>query len=75
MKWSIVVGLLLLGGLAAQGAEMATAAAPALRLSDKFPRIKAPGTGRLAVQLTAGGEANYPLYYFISRSATPSTTC
>lgn len=65
MKWSIVIGLLLLGGFAAQGAAPADASAPALRLSDKFPRIQAPGTGRLAVQLTAGGEANYPLYYFI----------
>ncbi len=65
MKGQFVAGLLLLGGLAVQGAEAVPASAPALQLSDKFPRIKAPGTGRLAVQLTAGGEANYPLYYFI----------
>lgn len=40
-------------------------AAEQLILSGKFPRVKAPGTGRLAVQLTQGGEACYPLYYFI----------
>ena len=59
MKRMLVTGLLLCAGVAAQGAD------GLLQLSDKFPRVKAPGTGRLAVQLTTGGEANYPLYYFI----------
>lgn len=35
-----------------------------LAISDKFPRIKAPGTGRAAVQLTSGTATCYPLYYF-----------
>jgi rhamnogalacturonyl hydrolase YesR len=38
-------------------------AAP-LTISDRFPRIKAPGTGRAAVQLTSGAATCYPLYYF-----------
>ena len=36
-----------------------------IQLSDRLPRVKAPGSGRLAIQLTSGGEACYPLYYFI----------
>ncbi len=34
-------------------------------LSDRFARLKAPGTGRTAVQLTSGDVFCYPLYYFI----------
>jgi hypothetical protein len=34
-------------------------------LSEKFKRLKAPETGRLAVQLTSGNAFCYPLYYFI----------
>ncbi len=34
-------------------------------LSDRFKRLKAPGTGRTAVQLTSGKVFCYPLYYFI----------
>ncbi|MHC4405559.1 MAG: glycoside hydrolase family 88 protein [Planctomycetota bacterium] len=34
-------------------------------LSARFKRLKAPGTGRSAVQLTSGGAFCYPLYYFI----------
>ena len=34
-------------------------------LSDRFQRLKAPGTGRTAVQLTSGDAICYPLYYFI----------
>lgn len=36
-----------------------------IALFDGFPRLKAPQTGRLAVQLTSGGAQCYPLYYFI----------
>jgi hypothetical protein len=36
-----------------------------IKLSEKFKRVAAPGTGRRAVQLTAGKGDNYPLYYFI----------
>jgi len=28
-----------------------------------FPKVVAPRTGRLAVQLTSGEESAYPLYY------------
>jgi rhamnogalacturonyl hydrolase YesR/Tol biopolymer transport system component len=35
-----------------------------IRISDQFPRIKVPGTGRAAVQLTSGAATCYPLYYF-----------
>jgi hypothetical protein len=34
------------------------------QVSDKFPRLKAPGTGRVAVQLTSGPATCYPMYYF-----------
>ena len=34
-------------------------------LSSSFPRIKVPGTSRLAIQLTQGSDFCYPLYYFI----------
>ncbi len=34
-------------------------------LSEHFPRLKAPDTGRTAVQLTSGDAFCYPLYYFI----------
>ena len=37
----------------------------ALTVSDTFKRLKAPGTGRVAIQLTSGSDACYPLYYFI----------
>ncbi len=36
-----------------------------MNLSSSFPRIKAPETGRTAVQLTQGTDFCYPLYYFI----------
>jgi unsaturated rhamnogalacturonyl hydrolase len=36
-----------------------------INLSDTFKRLKAPGTGRLAIQLTSGDGFCYPLYYFI----------
>ena len=36
-----------------------------IRLSNTFVRLKAPGTDRLAVQLTSGSGFCYPLYYFI----------
>ncbi len=35
-----------------------------IRISDQFPRIKVPGTGREALQLTSGAATCYPLYYF-----------
>ncbi len=41
------------------------AAPRAMELSPEFKRLKAPGTGRLAVQLTSGRAQCYPLYYFI----------
>lgn len=41
------------------------AAPRAMELSPEFKRLKAPGTGRLAVQLTSGQAQCYPLYYFI----------
>jgi hypothetical protein len=50
------------GGTFAQTADQPR---PAIRLSDKFSRLAAPGTGRPAVQLTSGKAACYPLYYFI----------
>ena len=34
-------------------------------LSDSFRRLKAPETGRAAIQLTSGDAFCYPLYYFI----------
>ncbi len=34
-------------------------------LSDSFRRLRAPETGRLAVQLTSGQGDTYPLYFFI----------
>lgn len=58
MKTKCVCGLLVCAVAAAMAEQ------PPLKLSDKFPHRKAPGTGRLAVQLTTGGEACYPLYYF-----------
>jgi len=36
-----------------------------IELSTKFKRLKAPGTGRLAVQLTEGDGFTYPLYFYI----------
>ena len=36
-----------------------------IRLSDKFKRIKAPETGRTAIQLTYGNGFCYPMYYYI----------
>lgn len=36
-----------------------------MTISDRFPRIACPGTGRTAVQLTSGPGYCYPLYYFI----------
>ncbi len=34
-------------------------------LATNFPKIKTPGTGRTAYQLTSGNATCYPLYYFI----------
>lgn len=39
-------------------------ASPPLTLSPGFKRLKAPETGRPAVQLTSGAAQCYPLYYF-----------
>ncbi len=36
-----------------------------LTLAGSFPRLKAPQTGRLVVQLTQGDGFTYPLYFFI----------
>ena len=36
-----------------------------MQISHHFRRLSAPGTDRLAIQLTEGSEACYPLYYFI----------
>ncbi len=36
-----------------------------MKISHRFKRLLAPGTGRQAIQLTEEGEASYPLYYFI----------
>jgi len=36
-----------------------------LKLSPTFRRLSAPGTGRLAVQLTSGEGFTYPLYFYI----------
>ncbi len=36
-----------------------------IQLADTYKRLEAPGTGRLAVQLTAGEGFTYPLYFFI----------
>jgi hypothetical protein len=36
-----------------------------MEVSPSFPRMKAPDTGRLVVQLTTGNAQCYPLYYFI----------
>ena len=36
-----------------------------LQISATFPRLRAPQTGRLTVQLTSGNAFCYPLYYFI----------
>jgi hypothetical protein len=38
---------------------------PDLALSDRFRRLQAPDTGRLAIQLTAGDAQCYPLYYYV----------
>jgi hypothetical protein len=56
-----------LAGSLATDPLRAYAAGPAgeMPLSDRFRRLKAPETGRLAVQLTAGHAQCYPLYYFI----------
>ncbi|MHB0954925.1 MAG: hypothetical protein ACYC0X_00960 [Pirellulaceae bacterium] len=45
--------------------DSAEGATPALAISSRFPRVEAPETGRLAVQLTRGAASCYPLYYFI----------
>ncbi len=46
---------------------MASGAASAadITLSETFRRLEAPGTGRLAVQLTGGEGFTYPLYFYI----------
>ncbi len=36
-----------------------------MKLATSFRRLEAPGTGRRAIQLTAGDATCYPLYYFI----------
>lgn len=46
--------------LAAQPADL-----PAMTISNRFKRLKAPETRRLAVQLTAGNAQCYPLYYYV----------
>jgi len=46
-------------------AEAKAATRPPIVLSGTFKRLKAPETGRLAVQLTWGQSDTYPLYYFI----------
>jgi hypothetical protein len=59
---------LLAGSTLAAPSSSPPTTAPAtqsIRLWDGFPRLAAPGTGRAAVQLTAGPAACYPLYYFI----------
>jgi len=53
------------GGARAGGAAYPYDPAAAIKLSDKFKSLKAPGTGRRAVQLTSGKATCYPLYYFI----------
>jgi hypothetical protein len=47
--------------------SMAIGATPEVKmpLSDTFKRLRAPQTGRLAVQLTGGEGFTYPLYFFI----------
>lgn len=40
-----------------------------MKLHRGFPRLQAPGSGRMAVRLTQGGALSYPLYYY-----TPSLT-
>lgn len=68
MKTALSLSLLIMScAVSVQAAtqpDITTKAAEPMKVSDKFPRIKAPGTGRLAVQLTFGSEACYPLYYF-----------
>jgi hypothetical protein len=49
--------LLILGNAGAADSRM--------ELSGTFPRVRAPETGRLAIQLTSGGGFAYPLYFFI----------
>lgn len=51
-------------GMGAQAASAAAAPA-AMPLSPTFKKLKAPETGRAAVQLTTGNAFCYPLYYFI----------
>ena len=40
-------------------------AVPAMAISSRFKRRRAPETGRLAVQLTWGDSQCYPLYYYV----------
>ena len=66
LRFSLVCVVLSAAALAiAAQAATQTPAKPPLVLSDQFPRIAAPGTGRKAVQLTSGRAACYPLYYYI----------
>ena len=53
------------GGAGAGGAVYPYDPAAAIKLSDKFKSLKAPGTDRRAIQLTSGKATCYPLYYFI----------
>lgn len=46
-----------LPGISAEAADLV--------LADQFRRLKAPETGRLAVQLTSGEGHTYPLYFYI----------
>lgn len=64
MKPTTIAALICLAlgiGPAASTAETQTQ----LQLSDTFKRLKAPETGRLAVQLTSGEGFTYPLYFYI----------
>ncbi len=70
MTHEYAMGAFLLAGsemvkLVESGDCKAVPATPKMPLSDTFKRLKAPGTGRAAVQLTAGTAFCYPLYYFI----------
>lgn len=60
------VAATLAGNLVAHRLQAAsTDVPPQIQLSDRFRRLRAPKTGRLAVQLTSGPAPCYPLYYFI----------
>ena len=60
-----IVALLFFFALASEPFFTMHAATADLKLSEKFKRLKAPETARLAVQLTAGEGFTYPLYFYI----------